>query len=160
MNKLYKLQSLVLLIGTVFAWFTVYLDFSRFYKLYGSLTRIHNCVIPNPATTPCFYGAFVFLAGFIWSLSILKRESEDQNIQQKRLNLLLIAGTIFAWGNFAYETIKFYMVKSGPKISCSGVPTDNIFFTSCFYGSVLFLSSLILSLIIITVGHNHARSNK
>jgi hypothetical protein len=148
MNKLYKLQSLVLLIGTLFAWFTVYSDFSRFYGIYGSLTRIQNCLIPNPVTTPCFYGAFVFLAGFIWSLFILKRKIEDRFIQQKRLNLLLIAGTVFAWGNFAYETIKFYLVKSGPKLSCSGVPTDNIIFTSCFYGSVLFLLSLIVSIII------------
>lgn len=149
MKKIYQFQSLVLLIGTIFAWFTVYTDFSRFYKFYGSLTRIQNCVIPNPVTTPCFYGAFVFLAGFIWSLLILKRKTEDQLIQQKKLNLLLVAGTIFAWGNFAYEIIKYYLVKSGPKVSCSGIPTDNIFLTSCFYGSVIFLSSLILSIIIV-----------
>jgi hypothetical protein len=150
MNKLYKLQSVVLFIGTAFAWVTVYSDFSRFYHLYGSLTKIQNCVIPNPVTTPCFYGAFVFLAGFIWSLLILKRNREERSVQQRKLNLLLVAGTIFAWGNFAYETIKFYLVKSGPKLSCSGVPTDNIIFTSCFYGSVIFLLSLVVSTIIRT----------
>lgn len=149
MNKLYKLQSLFLFIGTIFAWFTVYSDFSRFYKLYGSLTRIQNCTIPNPVTTPCFYGAFVFLVGFIWSLFILKRKLEERLIQQNKLNLLLIAGTVFAWGNFAYETIKFYLVKSGPQVSCSGVPTDNILLTSCFYGSVIFLISLIVSIVIL-----------
>lgn len=149
MKKFYKLQSLVLFIGTGFAWFTVYSDFSRFYKFYGSLTRIQNCVIPNPVTTPCFYGAFAFLFGFIWSLLILRRNTESRFIQQKKLNILLIAGTVFAWGNFAYETIKFYLVKNGPKVSCSGVPTNNILLTSCFYGSVIFLCSLIISLIII-----------
>jgi hypothetical protein len=148
MNKLYKLQSFVLFIGTIFAWYTVYSDFSRFYGIYGSLTRIQNCSIPNPVTTPCFYGAFVFLAGFIWSLIILKRNMGNRSAQEKRLNFLLIAGTVFAWGNFAYETIKFYLVRSGPKLSCSGVPTDNIIFTSCFYGSVIFLLSLIVSIII------------
>lgn len=31
MNKLFKIQSLILLAGTIFSWFTVYSDFSRFY---------------------------------------------------------------------------------------------------------------------------------
>ena len=140
MNKLFKLQSAVLFAGTVFAWTTVYTDFSRFYKYYGSLTRIQNCVIPNPVTTPCFYGAFAFLIGFIWSVSILKSRLGRRILKQKKLNILLIAGTIFAWSNFAYETIKFYAAKSGAKVSCSGVPTDNIFLTACFFGSLLKIS--------------------
>ena len=149
MEKIYMIQSLSLFIGTVFAWVTVFLDFSRFYNLYGSLTRISNCSIPNPITTPCFYGAFVFLLGFIWSVGILRTEDAKREVKQKRLNWLLLAGTLFAWGNFAYETIRFYLAKNAPKVSCSGVPTDNILLTSCFYGSVIFFISLIVSMILI-----------
>jgi len=147
MNRLYKLQSLVLFIGTVFAWTTVYTDFARFYKFYGSLTRIQNCVIPNPITTPCFYGAFAFLGAFIWSLYILKFNTDKKIVHEKRLLILLIASTIFAWSNLAIEVYNFYL-KSGSKLSCSGVTTNNIFTTACFIGSMIFLGSLIVSLII------------
>ena len=78
MKKIYTAQSLLLLIGTLFAWFTVYTDFSRFYNLYGDITRIRGCVIPNPVTTPCFYGAFAFLGGLIWSLYILKTSKQKK----------------------------------------------------------------------------------
>jgi hypothetical protein len=149
-NILFKLQSLVLLIGTVFSWFTVYTDFTRFYNLYGSLTRISGCTIPNPVTTPCFYGAFAFLLGFIWSVVILRKVSKGEEVTKKQDNLryLLIAGTIFAWGNFAVEITKYYSSKTALKVSCSGVATDNVFLTACFYGSVIFLTALIVSLVI------------
>lgn len=149
MKKIYIVQSIVLLIGTLFAWFTVYTDFSRFYGLYGNIARISGCVIPNPVTTPCFYGAFAFLGGFIWSLCILRTSKEKKIINQKRLNILLIASTIFAWSNFFLELKKFYISSSASKISCSGVPTNNVFFTSCFIGSMIFLFSLITSLTIL-----------
>lgn len=154
MKNLFKVQSFVLLIGTLFAWTTVYLDFSRFYHQYGTLIRIKDCVIPNPVTTPCFYGAFVFLFGFFWSLMILKKSEADKSKEQRKLNIILLAGTIFAWSNFTIETVKFYFVKSSPKITCSGIPTDNILFTSCFYGSILFLISFIISMIIIKKSKN------
>jgi hypothetical protein len=151
MNKnLFKLQAGVLLIGTLFAWYTVYSDFARFYNLYGSITRISGCAIPNPVTTPCFYGAFAFLLGFIWSVIILRRISKGEEISKKQRNLkyLLIAGTIFAWSNFALEIYKYYSSKTAVKVSCSGVATDNVFLTACFYGSVIFLTALIVSLVI------------
>jgi hypothetical protein len=151
MNKIvFKLQTLVLLIGTLFAWFTVYTDFSRFYNLYGSVTKISGCAIPNPVTTPCFYGAFAFLLGLIWAYKIQKKESKGEDIRTKQRNLryLLIGGTIFAWSNFAYEIVKYFSAKTAVKVSCSGVPTDNVFLTACFYGSVIFLVSLITSIVI------------
>ena len=153
MDKLYKLQPLVLLGGTIFAWFSVYTDFARFYKFYGTLTRIQNCVIPNPVTTPCFYGAFAFLIAFLWSLYILKQKVENRISQQKKLNILLIASTIFAWSNFFLGIYQYYAAKNGPKVSCSGIPTDNAILTPCFFGSIIFLLALIVSITII-------RSNK
>jgi hypothetical protein len=148
MKKMYLAQSLVLLVGTVFAWFTVFTDFSRFYNLYGTITKINGCIIPNPIMTPCFYGAFAFLGGFIWSLHILKAAKEKKIINQKRLSVFLIAGTIFAWSNFSFEIYNFYFKKAATKVSCSGVATDNVFTTACFIGSMLFLLSLIISLLI------------
>jgi hypothetical protein len=149
-NILYKIQASVLLIGTLFSWFTVYTDFSRFYNLYGSITKISGCTIPNPVTTPCFYGAFAFLLGFIWSLNILRNKSKNVDITKKQRNLryLLIAGTIFAWSNFGLEIFKYYSSKTAVKVSCSGVATDNVFLTACFYGSVIFLIALVVSFII------------
>ena len=148
MRKAYLLQTFVLLLGTVFAWFTVFTDFTRFYRLYGTIFKIGGCSPPNPIATPCFYGAFAFLGGFVWSLYILKASKEKKIVNQKKLNILLIAGTIFAWSNFSFEIYNFYFKKMANKVSCSGVATDNIFTTACFIGSMLFLSSLIISLMI------------
>ncbi len=151
MNKnLFKLQTAVLLIGTLFAWYTVYSDFARFYNLYGTVTRISGCTIPNPVTTPCFYGAFAFLLGFIWSVIILRKifKGEEVTKRQRNLRYLLIAGTIFAWSNFALEIYKYYSSQTAVKVSCSGVATDNVFLTPCFYGSVIFLMALIVSMVI------------
>ena len=147
MKKLYTIQTLILLAGTIFAWLTVYSDFAYFYNLYGSISRISNCVIPNPVTTPCFYGAFAFLASLIWSWYILKYAGEKKADQQRKLNLLLIASTIFAWSNLSLQFYNFYF-KTEEKLSCSGVPTENIFTTACFIGSLIFLVVLIISLLI------------
>lgn len=149
-TNLLKLQTVILLLGTVFAWVTVYTDFTRFYNLYGSITRISNCVIPNPLTTPCFYGAIVFLISFFWSIKvlILHIKGIDIVVSQKNLSYLLFAGTLFAWGNFSYELYKFYNSQAAEKLSCSGIPTDNVFSTPCFVGAVIFLAALILATII------------
>jgi len=141
-------QSVWLLMGTIFAWFTVYSDFTRFYNLYEDLTRISNCVIPNPVTTACFYGSFAFLGAFIWSLVINKASIPKKKTNQKKLHILLIGSTIFAFSNLALEIYNFYFSKDSSQISCSGVPSDNIFVTPCFIGSMFFLGSLIISSII------------
>ena len=148
MKKLFYLQTLVLLVGSIFAWYTVYTDFARFYHLYGDLTRISNCIIPNPVTTPCFYGAFSFLGGLIWSIYILKQSEQNQPAQQKKLSILLTASTIFAWSNLAIEVYNFYFKTQADQVTCSGVTADNIFVTPCFIGSAIFLVALITALII------------
>jgi hypothetical protein len=85
---------------------------------------------------------------FIWSLYILKSAKAIRIIQQKRLNILLIASTIFAWSNLSLEIIRFYSSKAGSQVSCSGVPASSIFTTPCFIGSMLFLAALVTSIII------------
>ncbi len=142
----YWIQSLVLLVGTFFAFSSVTIDYVRFYGIYHSLTRIQNCAIPNPILTPCFYGAFAFLFASIWSLSIIIKK---RKAQQAYLHMLLIASTLFAWGNFFLGIYRYYTVSSGPKVSCSGIPTTNPFLTPCLGGSIIFLIALCLSFYIV-----------
>jgi hypothetical protein len=127
-----KLLTIILLGGSIFAWTTVYHDFVRFFNLYGDLFRIYDCEIPNPVTTPCFYGAIAFVISLI--LVLLKKF--------QTLFYLLIFGTLFAVGNFSYEVYKFYST-SGVKTSCSGVVTDNVFTTPCFFGAVIYTLALV-----------------
>lgn len=141
------LQSFALFCGTVFAFYTVYNDFVRFYSFEGTIFKIRDCIIPNPVTTACFYGAFAFLIAFIWSLFILRFGELKQKIHQKRLIWFLIAGVLFAWSNFSNELIKFYNAGSKDVIGCSGILTKNPFTTPCFIGASIFLASLIISII-------------
>lgn len=130
-KKIEFLINIILVGGSTFAWTTVYYDFLRFQKIYGTIFRISGCTTPNPIMTPCFYGAIAFVICLI--LSITKK--------YKYLFWLLIGGTIFAWSNFSYEAYKFYW-GTGPKVGCSGALTDNIFNTPCFYGAVIYLLAL------------------
>ena len=140
------LTSLVLFCGTIFAWYTSYTDFTRFFIYGGSWFKFSGTIYPHPATTPCFYGAFAFLAAFAWSLLIL-RDSDvvRRKTQQKYLVWFLIAGNIFAWTNALSQIIRFYNAAPGEGVNCSGVLITNPFATSCFYGSSLFLLSLIVA---------------
>lgn len=115
-----KLITVILGGGSFFAWFTIYQDFVRFQSL-------------QPLLTPCFYGGIAFLLGLYLSL---KRKMTE-------LFYLLIAGTIFAWGNFLWEVYKFYCIPNPVKISCSGLSTESVFNTPCFYGALIYLLAFI-----------------
>ena len=145
-SKMYYAQVLTLLIGTVFAWTTAVVDFLRFYQTEGTLFKIADCVYPNPVTTPCFYGAIAFAIALVWAILLLKKEGEVRVRSEKHLSWLLTAGTIFAWSSFGRLAYNFYTALPGQGVGCSGVPTTNPFLTPCFFGSVLFLASLIVAL--------------
>ena len=148
-KKLYITQVLVLLGGVLFSWYTVYADFTRFYNSEGTIFKIKDCVYPNPVTTPCFYGAIVFLIAFIWSLYVLRDNIFSSRAKkQQRLWLILLAGMAFGWINFGFSLVKFYMAPVGEQVTCSGVPTDNPFLTPCFWGSVIYLIAFLLSWVI------------
>lgn len=119
----------------VFAWTTVASDFIRFTNAQGV----------NPTTTPCFYGAIGFLVAYFYSLFIYFAAEKKQKKHEKYLVIFLIAGTLFGWGNFAWEFCKFYFFKN--PTSCSGLVVSTPFATPCFYGSMLYLLSLITSLV-------------
>jgi len=148
-KKLYITQVLVLLGGVLFSWYTVYADFTRFYNSEGTIFKIKDCVYPNPVTTPCFYGAIVFLIAFAWALYVLRDKIfSSRAVKQQRLWLILLAGMAFGWINFGFSIFKFYTASVGEQVTCSGVPTDNPFLTPCFWGSVIYLIAFLLSWVI------------
>jgi hypothetical protein len=151
MKKWYRLQIVVILAGTLFAWYTVVVDFMRFFDYHGTLFKITDCIIPNPVLTPCFWGAWGFIAALVWSILLLKHSESVNKKQHGYFTLFLVACTIFGWSNFFLVLYKFLANHGKPTIGCSGQITTNPFTTPCFYGSVFFLVSLIVSLIILAL---------
>lgn len=145
-KKLYITQALVLLGGVLFSWYTVYADFVRFYNTEGTILKIKDCVYPNPITTPCFYGAIVFLIALAWALYVYRDSVFSSRAKkQQKLWLILLAGTAFGWVNFGFSLFKFYTADVGEQVTCSGVSTDNPFLTPCFWGSVIYLIAFLVS---------------
>lgn len=134
MRKFFLAQLLILLTGVLFAWYTVANDYFRYVNEYGT----------NPLSTPCFYGAIGFLVAYIYSIYIYFLDSKKTKKHQKILVVFLVAGTIFGWSNFILELCQFYIFKN--PTSCSGASTSSPFLTACFYGSVIYLFSLVSSL--------------
>jgi len=153
-NKLFRLQTLTLAGGSIFAWYTVFGDFSRFFSAGGRITQFSGCQFPNPLITPCFYGAIAFLIALGWSIFILQNPENKKRISQKRLNWLLLAGTLFAWSMVAKEFYKYFTPHTGAYIGCSGLPTQNPVFTPCLTGASIYLISLILSIFILRKKRN------
>jgi hypothetical protein len=121
-------QTILLMGGTGFAWYTVYTDITVFYNTYGTLLRFADCTPPNPFAQACFYGAFAFLASFIWSLRLLQGKSPDTLKSQRYLLYLLSFGTIFAWSNFAYMAYSHYHATVN-SFTCT-VGADNSLYTT------------------------------
>jgi len=59
--------------------------------------------------------------------------------------IVLLVGTIFAWGNFGYELFNWLKIVS-VKVGCM-VGATNPFLTPCFYGALFFTLAFILSVI-------------
>ncbi|MFH0846421.1 MAG: hypothetical protein V1851_03430 [Patescibacteria group bacterium] len=58
--------------------------------------------------------------------------------------IILLAGTLFAWGNFGYEL--YAWVCAGEKVGCA-VGVVNPFYTPCFFGAIFFTLAFILSIL-------------
>lgn len=159
--SLTRITTFVLLAGTLFAWFTIYIDFSRFFTYGGGWFVFSGTMFPHPATTSCFYGGFAFLIGFIWSIRIWKIANMARRVRQwLLLTSFLIAGVIFAWTNAGLQIFKFYTAVPGEGVSCSGVPISNPFMTPCFIGASLFLASLILSIFVYRFLHQEIKGDR
>jgi len=59
--------------------------------------------------------------------------------------VVLLIGTLFAWGNFGYELYS-WLETGSCQTGCSANVT-NPFFTPCFFGALFFTLALILSII-------------
>jgi len=60
---------------------------------------------------------------------------------------VLLAGTIFAWFNFAQEFINWTANKSCASGCSAGLA--NPFLTPCFYGAIFFTIAFILSILLV-----------
>ncbi len=149
MKEWYRFQTLVIAAGTAFAWYTVLRDFARFFDLNGTVFKIKDCVVmPNPVTTPCFWGAIGFLIALVWSIKIARKSDEQNKLkQEKYLTWFLIGGTIFGWSNVAILIQRFLASHGKPTIGCSGQIMTSPFTTPCFYGSSFYLLALIVALL-------------
>ncbi len=151
MNRtLLRVQVAVLALGTGFSWITLVFDYRRFFASGGHVLKISGCAVTNPIITPCFYGALAFLVAFVWALAILRYSPEAILKRQRGLQFLLAVGTIFAWGNFAYEVYHFIQPQTAASaFSCpAGEAAINPLMTPCFYGAIIFLTALIVSILI------------
>lgn len=68
-------QFIILLIGTVFAWYNFSVEFYDWLKV-GSCQTGCSAGAINPFLTPCFYGAVFFLIAFVLSAILLKKVSK------------------------------------------------------------------------------------
>ncbi len=137
-NLLRKLRIGFLFSGVLVSWTTTLAAFMNFYRLEGTLFKIKDCIIPNPVTTPCFWGALAFMGALIWSLYLLKNNNEKSD---RYLFYFLIGCVIFAWGNFTVELMGI-TPKPGALIAPCPATGTNPFLSACFFGSVLFTLSL------------------
>jgi len=75
MKKIILAQFIVLLGGTLFAWFNFTTELIDWMEKRACTT---GCVVGlvNPFTTPCFYGAIFFTIAFVLSIIILKKSQK------------------------------------------------------------------------------------
>jgi len=146
-----KVQSGLLAAGTAFSWLTLVADYRRFFAAGGHAFELSGCVVQNPLVTPCFYGALAFLGAFIWSIVVLRSPPHAALARERGLAWLLAAGTLFAWGNFAYEVFRFVSARTVPSaFSCPpGDSAGNPLLAPCFYGALIFLAALVTALVIL-----------
>jgi hypothetical protein len=145
-----KVQVALLALGTASSWITLVVDYRHFFASGGRVLEISGCAVANPIVTPCFYGAVAFLAAFVWAIAILRSSPEAISKRQRGLHWLLAAGTVFAWGNFGYEAYRFLRSQPAPSaFTCpAGESVANPLLTPCFYGALIFLTTLVVSTLV------------
>jgi len=143
-----RLQVALLGAGTAFSWVTLVADYRRFFAAGGRVFELSGCVVQNPLLTPCFYGALAFLIAFAWSVAILRSSPQVARARERGLVWLLAAGTVFAWGNFAYEVLRFFSAqKTSSSFSCPpGEGLVHPLLAPCFYGALIFLAALVTAI--------------
>lgn len=134
------LLVIFLVVGVFVSWSTTINQFLKFYQIEGTVFKIKDCAIPNPVTTPCFWGSLAFMASLIWSIKVFLLKVKDKLKNIKYMRLFLLGSMIFAWTNFTIEYRQFVLSSAQKATTCSGV-VDSPFQSACFYGSLLFTLS-------------------
>lgn len=141
--NLKTLRLFFLLLGVIVSWTATISAFLEFYGNEGTIFKIKNCVIPNPITTPCFWGAIAFFAALLFAIRYLKKE----NLKfERNFFYLMIFSIIFAWVNFGIE-LRGIKPRPGALITVCK-PAQNPFLSPCFFGSILFTLSFTTSWLI------------
>jgi len=136
-----KIRIVALALGVIVSWYATIGAFAQFYQYEGTLFKIKDCILPNPITTPCFWGALAFFIALVLAVKFFKKS----NVKFETYFIyFMIASVLFAWGNFAIE-LKGIEPVPGAIIAPCPASGKNPFLTPCFFGSVLFTSSLLLS---------------
>ena len=129
MKSLHPLQTIILLGGTIFAWTTVIQE-----------------AAPNPWATVCLYGAFGFTIALLWAGYVqFTKDSKLKAFCQRYLIWFLVAGTLFAWGNFINTAWNFY----NNRVCTLGCPEiTTLWAASCLWGALTFSLALVVALVI------------
>lgn len=139
-----KMRVVFLFLGVLVSWYATISSFIKFYSYEGTIFRIKDCVIPNPVTTPCFWGALAFAGGLVWAYQKFGKETKKF---EKNFLYFMIFSIIFAWSNFAIE-LKGIKPNPGALFTVC-VPTGSPFTSACFFGSILFTLSFLATLILV-----------
>ena len=142
-----RIEVAVLGGGVLFAWGTVLADFRRFFRAGGALGRFAGTSYPHPALTPCFYGAILFVVALVWAATLPAAPPERRRRGARQLLGMLVLGTVFAWGNFAYELYRYCQPHEGPYLSCSGTVAAHPVYTPCFVGALIYLAALVVAVL-------------
>ncbi|MBP7859752.1 hypothetical protein KA001_02215 [Patescibacteria group bacterium] len=132
------------LIGTLYSYSAVILDYINFYKIAGTVFTLKYGLLPNPVVTPCFWGAFAFLLCAIITYKFLKADKTDLT-KFKYFILFVVASCTFALSNLSLEFKKFFEAGGKQYIGCSGQTVSNPFLTPCFGGSFIFVILLLVT---------------
>jgi len=76
MKKVIQTQFIVLLAGTLFAWFNFFIELIDWMNNSACTTGC-GVGVKNPFLTPCFYGATFFAIAFILNIIILKKVKKE-----------------------------------------------------------------------------------
>jgi hypothetical protein len=139
-----KARLVVLVLGIFVSWYAVIKAFISFYNIEGTIFKIKDCLLPNPVTTPCFWGALAFFAATVWAYKMF---AMNEAKKEKYFLFFMIGSVLFAWTNFMIE-LKGVTPKPGSLIAPCPATAANPFLSPCFFGSILFSLSLILTYVI------------
>ena len=76
MKKAIQTQFIVLLAGTLFAWYNFFIELIDWLNNSACTTGC-SVGVKNPFLTPCFYGAIFFAIAFILNIIILKKVKKE-----------------------------------------------------------------------------------